>query len=225
MPATDTKVLVLARAPEPGAAKTRLIPRLGPTRAAALQRVLTEQTLRTALAAAIGDVELWCAPSQQHPGFAAYRQEFDIAFASQCEGDLGTRMLDAARSTLAHCSRVIILGTDCPALTPNRLQEAAHALGQANDAVLIPAEDGGYVLIGLKSAHERVFAGIDWGSSDVMRATRAGLRGLDWRWVELAASWDVDRAADFDRLAASGLIADLDRSLSEPTPAEPGYER
>src|SRR6185295_14545204 len=84
-----TKVLVFARAPEPGAAKTRLIPLLGPERAAALQRVLIERALRTALASGVGEVELWCAPSALHPQLVRCCREFGVASANQCEGDLG----------------------------------------------------------------------------------------------------------------------------------------
>ena len=211
--ATDTKVLVFARAPEAGAAKTRLIPCLGAAGAAALQRILIERALRTALAAGIGEVELWCAPTAQHAEFSRHRRQFGIAAASQCAGDLGDRMLHASRTALAGCARVIIIGTDCPALTSSELQSAARAL-EKHDAVVIPAEDGGYVLIGLGGADPCLFEDIPWGGTDVMRITRERMRCLGWSWAELPASWDVDRPADFARLAASGLIPDLQQVCS-----------
>ena len=211
--AADTKVLVFARAPEAGAAKTRLIPCLGAAGAAALQRILIERALRTALAAAIGEVELWCAPTAEHAQFVWYRTQFGIATATQCIGDLGERMLHASATALAKCTRVIIIGTDCPALTSTELQSAARAL-EAHDAVLIPAEDGGYVLIGLNAAAPHLFEGIPWGGDDVLQTTRDRLRHLGWNWAELPASWDVDRPADFARLAASGLIPDLREAIS-----------
>ena len=112
--AADAKVLVFARAPEAGATKTRLIPCLGAAGAAALQRILIERALRTALAADIGDVELWCAPTAQHAQFARYSRQFGVAAASQTNartarapprrssggssGIFGGRSITAARS-------------------------------------------------------------------------------------------------------------------------------
>ena len=212
----DTRVIVFARAPEPGAAKTRLIPLLGAGRAAALQRILIDHAISTALAAGIGPVELWCAPSALHPLLTGFAETHGIGAVSQCDGDLGARMLHAAVTSLAAAPRVIIIGTDCPILTAGDLQRAAHALANGDDAVLIPAEDGGYVLIGLKWWDARLFTDIAWGTEQVMTATRERLAALDWRWHELPPAWDIDRPADFERLAASGLIPDLEASLDLP---------
>lgn len=211
--ATDIRVVVFARAPVAGAAKTRLIPLLGAKRAAALQRVLIEHTLATACAAAIGPVELWCDPSALHPLWAACADRHGVERVSQCGGDLGVRMQHAAATVLAGCARAIIIGTDCPALTADDLRHAARALDDRHDAVLIPAEDGGYVLIGLKWWDARLFRDIAWGSSQVLDATRKRLGELDWRWRELPASWDVDRPPDYARLRASTLIPNLDAKL------------
>ena len=214
--ATETCVVVFTRAPEPGAAKTRLIPLLGADGAAALQGMLIERALATALAADIGRVELWCAPSAQHPLLSEYLRQHDIEGVSQCEGDLGARMQHAAAATLATATRVIIIGTDCPVLTAEQLRQASTALDRHHDAVLIPAEDGGFVLIGLKWWDARLFRDIAWGGDQVLNATRARLAALKWRWQELPMSWDVDRPADFARLRASGLIHDLDHALAAP---------
>jgi glycosyltransferase A (GT-A) superfamily protein (DUF2064 family) len=104
---------------------------------------------------------------------------------------------------LATISRpTLIIGTDCPALTPAHLQQAAAALSE-NDAVLIPAEDGGYVLIGLRQPAPAVFAEIAWGSAQVLASTRQRLRHLGYSWHELPTLWDVDEAADLTRLSLS----------------------
>lgn len=211
--APETRVLVFARAPEPGTAKTRLIPLLGAAGAAALQNLLLERTLATALAAAVGRVELWCAPSAQHPLLAACLQRHGVAGVTQCAGDLGARMQHAAANTLAAVPHALIIGTDCPAMTPENLRDAAKAL-ETNDAVLIPAEDGGYVLLGLKRCDARLFNDIAWGSDQVLATTRERLAALNWRWLELPPSWDVDRPQDFPRLRASGLLPELDRALA-----------
>ncbi len=186
-PATDTRVVVFARAPEPGAAKTRLIPLLGADGAAALQGVLLDHALTTAIAADIGRVELWCAPSAQHPLLSACLQRHGIDGVSQCEGDLGARMQHAAAATLAAAARVIIIGADCPALTADDLRAAAAALDGHHDAVLIPAEDGGYVLIGLKWWDARLFSDIVWGGDQVLAATRARLAALQLALARTAA--------------------------------------
>lgn len=211
--AAETVVVVFAKAPEAGMAKTRLIPLLGPERAAALQRVLIERTLATALEADIGPVELWCAPSARHPLLADYASRFGVTMASQCEGDLGARMLHAAAAALNSSSRVIIVGSDCPTLTGADLRRAAAALDAHHDAVFIPAEDGGYVLIGLKRWDARLFSDIAWGGNQVMAATRDKLATLGWRWRELPSAWDVDRPADYRRLLESGIIPELEQSL------------
>lgn len=210
---TDTTIAIFARAPEPGKTKTRLIPVLGAEGAAKLQAALIERTLMTARAAACGRVELWCEPSIHHPWLYQCMSRHNVEGTTQCDGDLGARMQHAAAAALASSDRVLIIGTDCPALTPAHLQSAYAAL-DAHDAVLTPAEDGGYVLIGLKWWDARLFSGIAWGGDRVLEQTRARLRALDWRWHETAALWDVDRPDDFARLSASGLMREFASAMS-----------
>ena len=199
----------MAKAPIPGQTKTRLISTIGAHAAAILQERLTERTVATARAAAVGPVTLWCAPDRGHSSFRELVTHHAVTLKRQPVGDLGTRMLAA----MAASGRpTIVIGTDCPAFTPEHLRAAAHALRDA-DVVLIPAEDGGYVLIGLKWWDARLFADVAWGTDQVMTATRERLAALNWRWLELPCAWDVDRPADFRRLAASGLIADLEAGL------------
>jgi glycosyltransferase A (GT-A) superfamily protein (DUF2064 family) len=100
----------------------------------------------------------------------------------------------------------LVIGTDCPVLSAEHLREAARSLTD-HDAVLIPVEDGGYVLIGMKAAATGAFAGIDWSTPQVMAQTRRSLAGMGWRWTELAMLWDVDRAEDVERLA--GMFPEL----------------
>ena len=102
-------------------------------------------------------------------------------------------------------NRVLLIGTDCPALTPQHLIDASNAL-DCHDAVITPAEDGGYVLLGLKRCPPEIFAGVNWGSEHVLAQTRDRLAALRWSWHEQPALWDVDRPADFERLAASELM-------------------
>jgi len=193
---------VFARAPQAGAAKTRLIPALGAAGAARLQRRLTLRALALARRAALGDVSLWVAPDGEHRFFRALRRCCGIECREQSGDDLGARM---AAAFAAHAGPLLLIGTDCPALQSEHLAAAARALSDEqpgrNDAVFIPAEDGGYVLLGLRCPQPGLFEGVDWGSERVMAQTRQRLLALGLRWCELPALWDVDRPADLTRLA------------------------
>ncbi len=191
------RILVFAKAPVPGSVKTRLVPALGEEGAAQLQRQLIERTLNTALAADLGAVELWCAPDPDEPFFAACATRPGLSMRAQGAGDLGVRMSRA----LAAGAPGLLIGSDCAAFTPAYLRQAANALGGGSDAIFGPAEDGGYVLIGLaRSPPARLFEDIAWGTPSVMQETRARLAQLGWRWRELATLWDVDRPEDLPRL-------------------------
>lgn len=208
MPRTsaDNRLLVFARAPRPGAVKTRLIPVLGEEGAAALHARLVERTLATACASGIGQVELWCAPDTVDPFLRCCGGRYGISLISQCEGDLGKRMLHAFEQTLASVPRAILIGADCPALTARHLRDADRLLAAGVDAVVAPAEDGGYALIGLTRCDARLFEGMTWGTSLVMQDTRDRLSALGWQRQELEPLWDVDRPEDYQRLLASGLL-------------------
>ncbi|MDB5545741.1 MAG: hypothetical protein JWO64_2890 [Hyphomicrobiales bacterium] len=190
-------IAIFARAPVAGAAKTRLIPRLGPEGAARLHARLVEHTLQQALAAGLGEVTLWCAPDEAHPFFAQCAARFGVGLRTQQGDDLGARMLfafEAARGPL------IVIGADCPMLGPDLLREADSALRAGADAVLCPADDGGYGLIGLAQPHASLFENMDWGTDRVMAETRGRLRTLGLAWRETAPVWDVDRPEDLDKL-------------------------
>jgi hypothetical protein len=205
-------IAVFARAPVPGEAKTRLIPSLGAAGAAHLQGALIRRALQTATDAALGPVSLWCAPDCAHPLFLACREDFGVSLRPQQGADLGARMLRAFTG-LCRQGGALLIGADCPALAVGAMQAAAAALGDGDDAVFIPAEDGGYVLIGLARPLALLFHDIAWGSDRVMAQSRERLRGAGVRWRELAPSWDVDRPEDLARLQASGLMREALREI------------
>ena len=187
-----TNIAILAKAPVPGLAKTRLIPAIGAHAAAVLQERMTERAVATALEADIGPVTLWCAPDPSHPSFRDLVSRYGIALKRQPNGDLGARMVAAMRGP------TLVIGTDCPALTVEYLHAAADALRDA-EIVVIPAEDGGYVLIGARSAHPQIFADIAWGTASIMQETRARISALGLKSAELAPLWDIDTEADLAR--------------------------
>jgi rSAM/selenodomain-associated transferase 1 len=191
-------IAILAKAPIPGLTKTRLIPHLGAEAAAGLQRWLLQRTVASALAADIGPVTLWCAPDTSHPDFAKCAANGPIILRQQPEGDLGVRMHLAIAESPSPTGTLVI-GTDCPTLDAAHLQRAAVALTE-NEAVLTPAEDGGYVLIGMRQASFLAFADIAWSTERVLQQTRQRLASLGWHWAEFEPFWDVDRKKDFERL-------------------------
>ena len=210
---TKTAILVFAKAPVAGAAKTRLIPLLGAAGAATLHGRLIERALATARAAAPDSLALWCTPDAAHPFLRSTAQQYDALLQVQCGADLGARMAHAFTVTLQHASHAICIGADCPALTAHHLQQAAAALCNGDDAMFVPAEDGGYALVGLSRAVPELFAGITWGEAAVMAQTRDRLRGHGLRWSELETLWDIDRPEDYQRLLQSGLLDDAPSPL------------
>jgi uncharacterized protein len=195
-------VAILARAPLPGLAKTRLIPVLGAHAAAVLQERLTGRAVEAACAAAVGPVTLWGAPDAKHRMFAELGARFAVTCADQPNGDLGARMLTALE---AANGPALVIGTDCPALTAEHLRQAADILRCECDAVVVPAEDGGYVLIGMRVPQVALFDDMMWSTDNVMAVTRERLRGAGLAWKELPPLWDIDREADFDRAEREGF--------------------
>lgn len=199
------KVIVFAKAPVAGFAKTRLIPALGAQGAAQLATRMLQETVRQAVAAVTTDaVELCCAGDLTHPVLRALQQQYGITLSAQGEGDLGQRMWHAMQRALAQYAHVIIIGTDAPALQAPILLEAVNAL-QTHQAVFTPASDGGYVLVGLSRALSVVFQNIQWSTSIVMQQTRDRLRTVDASYIELPTMHDVDEPDDLVHVPAAWL--------------------
>ena len=198
---TRVTLQVFAKSPVPGQVKTRLARAIGDEAAAALHSQFVERTLVTAIAARaagiVDRVELWCAPDVDAPAFATWQARFDVALQTQIGDDLGSRMRNALDSALIAGGRAILIGTDCPTLDILYLAHAVAALDR-NDAVFGPAEDGGYVLVGLRRSLD-AFSSIPWSTSEVMAMTRARLRKRGASWQELPQLWDVDDADDLFR--------------------------
>lgn len=199
-------IAVLAKAPLAGLAKTRLIPALGAHGAARLQRQLTRQALCTALDAGLGPVTLWCAPDARHRFFRALQRTTGVTCLVQASGDLGERMHTAFR---LHCAAgpTLLIGTDCPPLSPHHLRAAARALLAGDDAVFLPAADGGYALVGLRKPQPVLFLGMRWSMPSVMADTRERARSASLVLRELETLWDLDVPADLQRLSDAQATA------------------
>jgi len=196
----DCRLMVFAKAPIPGRVKTRLIPLLGEEAASALYERLALYCLNEAIEADVGPVDVWCTPTTDHPFFVDCARQFDITLRHQVGGDLGQRMAHAFSETLKITPYALLMGADCPSLKREDIRATKTVLEKGHDAVLIPAEDGGYVLLGLRRYAKALFSGISWGTASVLEQTRMRLRGLGWQWQELPERWDVDRPEDLRRM-------------------------
>lgn len=197
-------VIVMAKAPVPGYAKTRLIPALGAAGAAALAEQLLEHTLAQALSADLGPVDLCCAPDSTHPAFARHAHQPGIALSMQGDGDLGARMARALDRWTHRLGRALLVGTDVPALNAAMLHQAMQALDDA-DAVFIPALDGGYALVGLRRPAPQIFNHMTWSTPQVMAETRRRLAAAGFSHVELPPLADIDEACDLVHLPTQGF--------------------
>jgi rSAM/selenodomain-associated transferase 1 len=194
----------MAKAPVPGYAKTRLVPALGEQGAAALAQRLLQHAVAEAQAAALGPVELCCAPDAASPLFAPFAGP-GLSFTGQGDGDLGARMQRPFARWLPASGQALMMGTDCPALDRQVLRQAALALAEA-DAVFVPAFDGGYALIGLRgravAPFTAIFEQMPWSTPGLMAATRVHLAAAGLRHAELPPLPDIDEPADLVHLPA-----------------------
>jgi len=199
------RLVVFAKAPQPGRAKTRLIPALGAKGAAALARHMLDHALVQALAAGSGPVELCMSPAPGDPAWEKIALPGAVLRTDQGEGDLGERMARAVhRVTATNGQPVLLMGSDCPGLSSSILREAARQL-QTHDAVLLPVADGGYVLIGLKSPCPALFNQMAWSTSSVADETWCRMAKLSMKVWRGPLLHDIDEPADLAQLPAGFL--------------------
>ena len=223
---TRTRLLVFAKAPQAGSVKTRLIPALGTEGAAALAKHMLAHTLSQALAAGTGPVELCMSPNPSDPAWGNIKVPDAVAQSAQGDGDLGQRMQRAfmrltypqtfspqswrglsstpERDNALQCDGVLLLGTDCPALDATLMRAAARGLSR-HDAVLIPAHDGGYVLIGLKAPCPKLFECMPWSTAGVAMETLGRMAGMGLSVWKGPTLHDIDEPSDLHHLGALPL--------------------
>jgi rSAM/selenodomain-associated transferase 1 len=205
----DLHIAVFAKAPLPGQVKTRLIPLLGAEGAAAVYRQMALHALH--IATAVAPVSLWTAGAADHPFLRECAAQFGAALHAQSDGDLGARMAHCLRQLLQQHRRVLLIGSDCPALRAVDLQQAAAALDHDGAIVLTPAEDGGYVLVGMRAvatpeALQAMFDGIAWSTAAVMSQSRQRLAAIGLHAAEMPQQWDVDSPDDYARAVSADLL-------------------
>ncbi|WP_447043131.1 TIGR04282 family arsenosugar biosynthesis glycosyltransferase [Vreelandella sp. H-I2] len=195
---------LLAKAPLAGQAKTRLAPLLGNQGAANAHAELLRHCVANACQALPAEnVTLWTALDHAHPLFIELHEQFGLTLKRQPNGDLGARVRHALNHTPGPA---IVMGSDCPSITSALITACAQQLTR-HEVVILPAEDGGYGLIGTQRDYPDLFEGIPWGSHQVLNATRQRIETLGLRAVYPTIIWDVDRPEDWQRW--KGVAASL----------------
>jgi rSAM/selenodomain-associated transferase 1 len=188
------RLIILVRAPVPGQVKSRLASGLGPTAACEAYRTMVETLLSNL--AGLSSVELCFTPAHARPLISGWLQKHWTA-SPQCEGDLGTRMMDAFnRAFDSGARRAVLIGSDTPEANADDVRAAWAAL-DCSDVVLGPALDGGYWLIALRQLVPSLFTAVRWGGDSVLAETtrRAQLAGLRLSLLRTLA--DVDQPEDW----------------------------
>ena len=201
MTAVATRIVIFAKAPVPGRVKTRLIPILGEAGAARLAERLLADTVAHAHAAGLATPELCATPHPDDPSWAGHLPP-GVRLADQGSGDLGARLMAAAGRVIDGGERILLIGSDCPALDGRLLAEAAARLDR-HDAVIYPALDGGYVLLGLARVDPSLFADIAWSTDTVAATTIARIEALGWSLFVGETLRDIDEPADLDALGST----------------------
>jgi rSAM/selenodomain-associated transferase 1 len=191
-----SKLIIFAKAPIAGKVKTRLQPHYTSQNAARLQEYFILKTVEVTSKLKNIDIELRCAPDDSHPVFQRCHHEHKIETKFQHGVDLGERMKNALAEALSEHSQAVVIGTDCPDITPAYLNEAFSRLENGADAVIGPAEDGGYVLLGLRKFSPLLFENVRWGTEQVLSETRKILELQGWQWDELTTLRDIDTPED-----------------------------
>lgn len=195
----DTVILLFAKAPVAGKVNTRLIPDIGVQEATKLQHDLIHQRLSMLKQANLCAVSLMCSPEVQDDYFVYCKEHYPINLLAQSGTDLGVRMFNGIKQALQEYRYCIVIGTDAPALDEVLINQAIEHLKTESEVVFVPAEDGGYVLVGLQKPYEFLFQDISWGSAEVMQQSRNKLNDNNISFNELDTCWDIDRLEDYQR--------------------------
>ncbi|MDT8282324.1 MAG: TIGR04282 family arsenosugar biosynthesis glycosyltransferase [Gammaproteobacteria bacterium] len=195
----DCVILLYAKAPHKGKVNTRLIPDIGVEAATKLQDDLIHHRLSMLGKAQLCDVRLMCLPDHQDDYFVQRKKQYDIDLFDQRGNDLGERMSNGVTDALQQYRHCIVIGTDAPALDEKLITQVIDRLFSKEQVVLVPAEDGGYVLIAMSSAHACVFQDVNWGSNKVMQQTIKKLSANNISYETLPICWDIDTVEDYQR--------------------------
>jgi rSAM/selenodomain-associated transferase 1 len=191
------RLILFAKRAEVGRVKTRLTPPLAPDQAVRLHQAFVDDGLEFIRRFRNEHCRVECCTDRLWETPAAP----GIPMTLQCRGDLGARMLDAFRRTAGEgADATVILGADAPTLPHGFVEQAFRSLEEGADAVITPAEDGGYALVGACRPLPDLFRDVPWGGDGVTAATRAAAVEQSIVLEETEGWYDIDLPADLARL-------------------------
>ena len=196
----NARILLFVKAPFLGQVKTRLEPLLGSEKCLELHRAMGQRIAGLLSSIKLAPWQLWVSADESNEFFLGICNREDIHL--QIGSSLGEKIAGSMENALLRpgVDGVIVIGSDCPSYDAAYLESAMHQLYAGHDVVLGPAEDGGYVLIGMRASNPGVFNGVEWGTDRVMEQTISNIDTLDLRHTLIETLWDVDRPEDLDRL-------------------------
>ena len=203
-------VMQFARAPVAGQVKTRLQPALSVEKALQLHEWMINRVVENCCRPKLWRYQLWVAGEVQHSLFRQLAHTFSVELRQQAGDTLGARMAGALYEAQRDDTVSILIGSDCPLLSSDYLQQALHAIEQGNEVVIGPAEDGGYVLLACRGYFPQLFEAVDWGTDQVLPQTRQRLQQSRMSWFELPMLWDIDRIEDLRRYQQQQSLSFLD---------------
>ncbi len=192
-------LIVFLKVPEKGKVKTRIGDVVGNEKAVDIYRKLLLKTMQTISHLSVQKL-LFFAPK---PFYLSEWPDQEVQEHLQQGGDLGERMHHSFEVALQEADRALVIGTDCPYLTPEVLSEAYEQLVH-HDMVMGPSPDGGYYLLGMKTPCPEVFQDIPWSTDQVSTLTVERMKTLGKTWYEMPTLADIDFIEDWEAyLAAS----------------------
>lgn len=194
------QLLIFAKIPEMGHGKSRLAVTLGQEATLQISQFLLTRTLE--VASSCSDVCLWFTPDEAVDAVAMIRR-IGWQCRPQGDGDLGARMSRAFRLAFEDgADSAMVIGTDCPTMTPSDLEQAVRAL-ETTELVVGPAPDGGYWLLGMRRHHPELFEQVPWSTAEVLAITLERIRTAGWSHEILRTLSDIDTEADWRSFQAS----------------------
>lgn len=218
-------VVQFTKTPQLGKVKTRMQPYLTQQQSCQLHDALTRQVMCNLLSkrwdyrvfwAGLDD-GVWRDDVLSQMEYLSSQKSITSAKWFQQQGaDLGERMAHAFSVTLEDYQVVVLVGSDCPGLTEQWVEQAIKALEEGGDVCFTPAEDGGYVLVAMRKARVSLFSGVDWGTEQVLSQSLSIAQGLGLQVRLLPSLADIDRPEDLALLSGFEWAAPLLEAPSIP---------
>ncbi|MCH8029638.1 MAG: TIGR04282 family arsenosugar biosynthesis glycosyltransferase [Candidatus Dadabacteria bacterium] len=197
---TGNALIVFLKYPVPGRVKTRLADEIGTEKAAAIYKKMAEEVVTNTTGRGKYTSLIFYDPPEAEHHIKRWLSYAHNRYLPQTGADLGERMKNAFEKTFAlGFKNNIIIGTDCPGITTGLLGSAFESLS-AHDAVIGPANDGGYYLLGLRRAQPELLTGLDWSTNRVFEQTVEKMRKSGLTWHELETLPDIDTHEDLLKL-------------------------